>query len=403
MLFQINIATKSLSVELTRFFHRIENNTEARSFSKQSYSEARMKMKHGAYIELTDDLVKAYYAEGDELRYKGYRLVAIDGSRIQLPNTKEVITEFGIAENKGKSVPMAMTSTAYDVLNHIAVNTSLERYETSERTLAEYHIEKMQTLRANSKDILLMDRGYPSVYLCAKMLVNSYDFVVRCNAEKFLNEVKAFSQSTATDEIIELDLHTGSRKYNKILQELVQKHSLATIRLRIVKILLEGGTTEYLLTSLLDQETFSVDDLKKIYHLRWNEETYFNFQKNVLEIENFSGKTPETIRQDYFARVLSSNLGSLLIEEAQEEVDAETMHSDDRQYQRYNINRTVATGILKDEVIEMLFAPKELLRKKHNLLLAKIKKHIIPEIPGRTFVRKDRIQNKAFLKRRKAL
>lgn len=403
MLFQINIATKSLSVELTRFFHRIENNTEARSFSKQSYSEARMKMKHGAYIELNDDLVKAYYAEGEELRYKGHRLVAIDGSRIQLPNTKEVITEFGIAENNGKSVPMAMTSTAYDVLNHIAVNTYLDRYETSERTLAEYHLEKMQTLRASSNNILLMDRGYPSVYLCAKMLVNSYDFVIRCNADKFLNEVKAFSQSAATDEIIELDLRAGSRKYNEVLQDLVQKHSVTTIRLRIVKILLEGGSTEYLLTSLLDQETFSVNDLKEIYHLRWNEETYFNFQKNVIEIENFSGKTPETIRQDYFARVLSGNLSSLLIEEAQEEVEAETTRNDDRQYQRYNINRTVATGILKDEVIEMLFAPKELLRKKHSLLLAKIKKHIIPEIPGRTFVRKERIQNKAFLKKRKAL
>jgi hypothetical protein len=30
-------------------------------------------------------------------------------------------------------------------------------------------------------------------------------------------------------------------------------------------------------------------DLKELYHLRWGEETYFNFQKNVLEIENFSG------------------------------------------------------------------------------------------------------------------
>lgn len=267
-----------------------------------------MKMKHGAYIELNDDLVKAYYAEGEERRYKGHRLVAIDGSRIHLPNTKEVVTEFGIAENKGKSVPMAMTSTAYDVLNHIAVNTYLERYETSERTLADHHIERIKELTPNSKNIFLMDRGYPSVYLCAKMLVHSYNFVVRCNAEKFLNEVKAFSQSTATDEIIELDLRAGSRKYNEVLQDLVQKHSVTTIRLRIVKILLEGGSTEYLLTSLLDQETFSVNDLKEIYHLRWNEETYFNFQKNVIEIENFSGKTPETIRQDYFARVLSGNL-----------------------------------------------------------------------------------------------
>jgi len=403
VLFQINIATKSITVELTRFFNRIENNTELRSFSKQSYSEARMKMKHGAYIELNDDVVKEYYTGADDQKYKGYRLVAIDGSRIQLPNREEIISEFGMAENKGKSVPMAMTSTAYDVLNHIAVNAYVERYETSERTLADRHIERIRELIPNSKNILLMDRGYPSVYLCVKMFVFGYDFVVRCNAETFLNEVKAFAKSASTEEIIELDLTEGARKHIELLQTLVQKHSLKTIRLRVVKIVLDNGTIEYLLTSLLDKEEISVDDLKTIYHLRWNEETYFNFQKNVIEIENFSGKTPETIRQDYFARVLSSNLSSLLIEEAQEEVDNETMKSDDRRYERYKVNRSVATGILKDEVIEMLFATKDQLRKKHSMLLSTIKKHIIPEVPGRSFIRKERTPNKSFLKRRKAL
>jgi len=141
----------------------------------------------------------------------------------------------------------------------------------------------------------------------------------------------------------------------------------------------------------------------QIYHLRWNEETYFNFQKNVLEIENFSGKTPETIRQDYFARVLSSNLSSLMIEEAQEEVDNETHVSEDRKYQKYAINRTVAIGILKDEMIEMLFAPRDRVDNKYHTLLAAIKKHIVPEILGRSFERKEKIPNKSFLKRRKAL
>lgn len=402
VLFQINIATKSLSVELTHFFQRIENNREERSFSKQSYSEARLKMKHDAYIELNDDLVKAYYANNTYKTYKGYRLVAIDGSRIQLPNTTEVIEEFGIAENKGKSIAMAMTSVSYDVLNNIVIAAYVDRYEASERKLAEYHIKKKREDTPKIKDIKLLDRGYPSVYLYAKMLVFGDNFVVRCNAE-YLKEVKAFAHSTATDQIIEIDLRTSERMRNTSLQQLVQEHSLPILRLRIVKIVLDNGTTEYLLTSLLDQEIFSVDDLKRIYHLRWNEETYFNFQKNVIEIENFSGKTPETIRQDYFARILSGNLGSLLIEEAQEEVDAETINSDDRQYEYYKINRTVSTGILKDEMIEMLFAPRDELRKKHSILLATIKKHIIPEIPGRTFVRKEKIPNKSFLKRRKAL
>ena len=266
VVFQMNIATRTLSVELTRFFRRIEGNTEQSSFSKQAYSTARMKMKHGAYIELNDDFVKAYYADDHLKRFKGeYRLIAIDGSRIQLPNTKQVVEEFGLAENKGKSIPMAMTSPAYDVLNDIVINTFMDRYETSERLLAEKHIERIKELTPNSKDILLLDRGYPSLYLLVKMLVCGYNFVIRCNAETFLSEMREFVKDEATDQIIEIDLSQGQRKYNPELQELIRNHSLQTIRLRIVKIALSSGVTEYLLTSLLDQQEISIDDLNKIY------------------------------------------------------------------------------------------------------------------------------------------
>ena len=399
----MNIASKSLTVELTRFFRRLSGTLQGESGSKQSYSDARMKMSYQAYIELNDQFVRAYYADDEYKRWKGYRLIAIDGSRIQLPNTKQVIEEFGLAENKGKSIPMAMTSPAYDVLNDIVINTCFDRYETSERALAEQHIDRVKELNPKCNDIFVLDMGYPSVYLCAKMLVNGYDFVVRCNAETFLNEVREFAKSEATDQIIEIDLTKSTRKHNPELQTLVRKHSLPILRLRIVKIVLRNGTIEYLLTSLLDQQAVRMKELQEVYHLRWNEETYFNFQKNVLEIENFSGKTSEAIRQDYYARVLSANVNSLLIQEAQQEVDQETATGEERRYDKYSINKTVATGILKDEVIEMLVAPKEHWVQKYQTLVATIKRYIIPNIPNRSFPRKEKIPNKSFLKKRKAL
>jgi len=401
--FQMNIATKSLSVELTRFFHRITGNIEEQSFSKQSYSEARMKFKHTAFIELNEDFVTGYYADGDYKLYKGYRLIAIDGSRLLLPNTESMTNEFGIAENNNKSVPMAMTSVAYDVLNHIAINAYMDKYATSERLLADRHLEKIRELMPTSRDILLLDRGYPSVPLCAKMLVLGYNFVIRCNETGFLNEVKAFAQNGENDQLIEIDMMKGTLARRKRMEGIVQGHSMNKVQLRIVKIVLNNGTVEYLMTSLIDKEAVSLDELKALYHLRWNEETYFNFQKNVLEIENWSGKTPEAVRQDYYARVFSANLNSLLIEEAQEQVDAETENNEERKYERYIINRTVATGILKDEMIEMLFTPKDQWEKKMDMLIESIKKHIVPHVPDRSFPRNHKVPNKAFLKRRKAI
>lgn len=403
VLFQVNLATKSLSVELTRFFHRIKYNVEEKSFTKQSYSEARMKMKHEAYKELNEDLVKEYYTDDDYKKYKGYRLIAIDGSRIGLPNNKEVIKEFGIAENNGKSIPMAMNSTGYDVLNNIVINTYLEKYETSEQKLAEVQLEKIKKLTTvQSKDIIIMDRGYRSVYLFTKMLILGYDFVVRCTAEGFIKEVTEASKSDQADSIIEIKLTEKTRKNNEELQKLICPSGIKEIKLRLIRVRLDNGAVEYLITSLMDKE-FSLSDFKEIYHLRWNEEVYFNFQKNILEIENFSGRNPETIRQDYFARVLSSNLSSLIIEEAQKEIDNEETENKKHKYDKYKINKSVAIGILKDEVIKILFSPKEIWKKQYRILVKTIKRHRIPVVPGRNFERKFKIANKFFLKKRKVV
>lgn len=401
ILFQINIATRSLTIELNRFFKRISDNQEARSYSKQSYSEARMKMKHSAYIELNEELVQRFYSEDDYKQYKGYRLLAIDGTRIQLPNRGSVIEEFGLAENGGKTIPMAMSSTAYDVLNQLVVNTYLESYKTDERTLADHHLDKIRELTPGIKDIILMDRGYPSLYLFIKMMRLKYDFVMRCNDMSFIKEVKEFAQSNEIDKIIEVDLTTVQRKYHPSLRGL--EDIPERLMLRVVKIKLTTGITEYIISSLIDKPIFTINDFKELYHLRWGEETYFNFQKNVLEIENFSGRTPETIRQDYYAKLLSSNISSLMIEEAQEEIDEQTSPNDRLKYDNYKINKSVATGLLKDEVIEMLLSPEDHWEIRYNKLVETIKRFTIPIIPNRHFERKLKIRSNYFLKKRKTI
>lgn len=358
-----------------------------------------MKMKHSAYVELNEELVKGYYVDGDYKQYKGYRLLAIDGSRIQLPTREKIIEEFGLAENKGKTIPMAMSSTVYDVLNKIAVNTYLERYETDERSLADKHLAKIKELTPAVRDIILMDRGYPSLYLFTRMLDLDLDFVVRCNDMSFIKEVREFAQSNEVDKVIEVDLTTVQRKYYPALQKL--KVTPSKLILRVVKIELTTGVTEYLISSLTNKTVFTKDDLKELYHLRWGEETYFNFQKNVLEIENFSGRTPETIRQDYFAKILSSNICSLMIEEAQEEIDEQVQKNDRLKYVTYKINRSVAMGIMKDEVIEMLLSPDDYREIIYNKLISTIKRFTVPFITERHFERKPKLINKHFLKKRK--
>lgn len=389
--------TKSLTIELARFFNLCVPKEE-KPVTKQSYSEARMKMNHTAYIELNEDLVKEYYAGKDYKTYKGYRLLAIDGSKIQVPKNQNTIAAYGMLGTKGKEIPMATISTAYDVLNNLSVNTYLARGDSSERTLMENHVEKIRQTTPHAKDLLIADRGYPSLYLFIKMMESGYDFVIRCSEKGFLNEVKTFAKSAESERLVTISLDKSIRR-NVSTDKLVEKPK--ALLLRLVRIEIGMGKTEYLITSLTDKKEFTIDDLKEIYHLRWSIETYFNLQKNVFELENLSGKTSETVKQDYFARVLSSNLSSLLIEEAQASI--ENIDTNNPLKKRRKVNRSVAIGLLKDQMIDLLFLPDKQRKEKYDTLIAMILKFTVPIIKNRHLPRNFRFHTNCFRKKRKTI
>ena len=119
--------------------------------------------------------------------------------------------------------------------------------------------------------------------------------------------------------------------------------------------------------------------------MRWNEEIYFDFQKNIMEIENFTGKSLETIKQDYYSMVLVGNLHSLIIADAQEEVDKETRNNGKLKYEQYKINKSVTFGIMKEQIYDLLTARNW--NKQYKLLVRESKKYKIPVIKNRSFPR----------------
>jgi len=49
----------------------------------------------------------------------------------------------------------------------------------------------------------------------------------------------------------------------------------------------QNGTTEYLLTNILDKN-FTIEDFNELYNLRRGIETNYNTMKNRLNIENYT-------------------------------------------------------------------------------------------------------------------
>ena len=109
VMFLLNLLKRSLQDELDEFF-KVQNGTDlaVRIVTKSAFTQARKKLKYEAFIEL-NQVQTAYFYQFLELqRWYGWRLVAVDGSTVQLPNTQEVLDHFGAWQPaKGAACPIA--------------------------------------------------------------------------------------------------------------------------------------------------------------------------------------------------------------------------------------------------------------------------------------------------------
>jgi len=321
--------------------------------SAVAFTKARLHLRHTAFIELNQKaIVDTCYGDGDFRRYKGLRLLAIDGSKILLPDTTGVIEEFGeISYSNGKEAKVAgkhtygLVSVLYDVLNKIAVDSNLGRGDAYEVELAIGHLKQTE-----SGDLLVCDRNYPSYRFIAELSILRRDFVIRCSAASFGTARKMLRGEGEDSQTVKLHPPNGmlQEMRKRGLPEHLDKLDAPQITVRFVRVLLNTGEYEVLVTSLLDEATFPTAEFKELYHLRWQEEGFYGILKTRLNLENFTGKSAESVYQDFYATIYLSGLESLLTADSNEQfAQKQVAHPQ-------QVNHAVSFNAIKNTVFDLL-------------------------------------------------
>lgn len=162
------------------------------------------------------------------------------------------------------------------------------------------------------------------------------------------------------------------------------------LTLRLIRVELEGGEVEVLITNLLDVRQYPVYEFKKLYHLRWGVEENYKRLKQWVEIENFTGKLALSVRQDFYARVLSTNLTAMVSNAAQKQVDRDTAN----RKLPYKVNFAQALSKMKNTIVELLELAGYELQKRLDVLAGYIACTIEPVRDGRSYARIKRMPNK---------
>jgi hypothetical protein len=112
-----------------------------------------------------------------------------------------------------------------------------------------------------------------------------------------------------------------------------------------------------------------------------------------VEIENISGKSALSVKQDFYAKVLSTNLTTMVANAAQQQVDKATAH---RQHD-YQVNFAQALSKMKNILIELLLLSARKLQGKLEALIDFIACTIEPLRRGRSYFRSNsKSKNRIF-------
>jgi hypothetical protein len=184
-------------------------------------------------------------------------LWAIDGSSVPLPEREDLWKIYGGVSNQtGEKVSsMARICCVHDVLNEMVIKGFLHPYSVSEEEVIPACLSELEM----ENKLFLFDRGYPSYWLMYLLMEKGSSFVMRVQRNAN-NRVKDFLSSEATDITAEWTPPYVSLKKLSDVGRSVCKDT--RIRVRMVKVVLETGETEVLITNLYDTALYSEEDLQ---------------------------------------------------------------------------------------------------------------------------------------------
>jgi hypothetical protein len=348
MLFVLQQTVKSIQRHLHEFLDNLAQGEIFEPVTSGAVTHARAKLKESAFIEMNRDCVlpTIYGPEHPIQSWRGHRLLGVDSSLMRLPDSEELGQTFGWKEAAnqhgatGTRYPEARLSVVYDLLNRVGLDARLEPSTLGEVALAIQQLEHVQ-----SGDVAISDRGFTGYPYLASVGQRGH-FIARCSTGSFLAAQEMFGLNRANQSKVVWLFAPPEQK-----AQCQQLGLPLKMRVRFVSLRLPSGELEVLATSLLDQALYPTKEFLTVYHWRWGHETFHLMLKGRLELENFSGRTVEAIRQDVQAAVLLANLESVLSEPTQTALTEQSTS----QTHPLQVNRSNSYHALKDQVLDLLY------------------------------------------------
>uniref|UniRef100_UPI0022E112F3 transposase n=1 Tax=Longibaculum muris TaxID=1796628 RepID=UPI0022E112F3 len=326
-----------------------------------------------------------YYQNNDYETFKGYTVVAIDGSVGEVPYTEENARVFGVDDPSRNNLfrVSPRISGFLDVCNGIYIDVLIKSYKDSEISMAYEQMNNIHDILENQKVIYMGDRNYPSTDMFIYYNMKGDKFCYRGKPNFYKKQLKDIER----DGWIEVDLDDKWIDRFKIeeVKDYAREHR--KFRLRVIKVMKSElrqlkdneKDEEIIIFTNLDENEWSTKEILLLYGNRWSIETGYDILKNRIEMERVTSEKAELILQELHSQVIVHNLAAMIKKES----DKIITHTKKYKYQT-NINNLIQ--LLRANLAKLLNMKDEfktLIRK----IIEKASKNKEPIRPNRLFKR----------------
>lgn len=353
--------------------------------SSAALVQQRNKILPTAFEKLFHDFARK---ASNTVTYQGYQLLAVDGSDIHIPTNKDDPDSFYPRLHGQRPYSLLHLNAMFDLLEHTYVDAIIHKSHTANESVA--LVDMVERFETEQPTLIIADRGYETYNSLAHIQEKGWKFLFRVkNATSKGGIARGLNLPDKEEFDIPIDLHLAigssierqalyqdKNKYKRIAHPetldffktsdgIINRKAIYHLPFRIVKILIEDGSYETIITNL-DTKKFSMEEIKKLYSMRWGIETSFRQLKYTIGLLYFHSKKMDSIIQEIFARLIMYNFTELIALHA-------SIQKKDRKHQ-YKVNFSAAVHICR-EFIYGKISPYD--------IEALISRYIIPIRPGR--------------------
>jgi len=353
----------STAIELWNNFSIKKIRTQqARAISASAMCQARKNLSPEAFTLLNDRIIEDWEKVKEENLWHGYRLFAVDGSKVNLP--RELIREGYKTPGEHSYYPQGLVSCLYELEHKIPYDFEIVNH-CNERISAIKHLEVLK-----EGDLAIFDRGYFSYVMLKGYQEKGVLTVFRLQKNICYKEIQEFCDGKEPEKIVILEAPKKTKE--KVARGEIEIN-LEPVKVRLVKYNVSGKS--YVVATTVLTEAISKEEIAGLYHERWGIEELYKVTKEIIEVEDFHGKTEQGVKQELYAHFVLITITRMLGETAEKKT-------------RGKINFKNCINVIRQALEELIFLKtKRFIKKCMRWILESMGRIYQKARPGRSYPR----------------